>query len=275
MSSPKNRRTVIKASNVRTQALADLLEGLVKPQLWWHFAAHDIKQRFRRSTFGPFWITLSMGIMVAALGFVFSQVFNQPIDIFIPYLATGLIFWGLLTSVVNEGCTAFIQSEGYIKNVPMPLSVHYYRTFARNMIIWLFNMAIYLIVYLIFRHELSWAMVLFIPGFVLFCANIFLMGLVAGILSTRYRDIPQVIGNMLQVVFFVTPIFWSVDALPERPALVALNPFYHLIEIVRAPLLGAAPAPQSWLAASLMVLLALPVTAWLYRRAYARIPYWV
>ena len=76
-----------------------------------------------------------MGIMVAALGFVFSKIFNQEIIIFIPYLATGLIFWGLLTAMIQEGCTAFIACEGYICNVPMPVNVHFYRMFARNLII--------------------------------------------------------------------------------------------------------------------------------------------
>lgn len=268
-------RTVYDAKFIHEQAVTDLKDGFLRHQLWYYFAMYDIKKRFRRSTFGPLWLTLSMGIMVAALGFVFGQVFNQSTEDFIPYLATGLIFWGFLTSVVNEGCTAFIESEGYVKNVPIPLSIHYFRMFARNVIIWLFNMLVYFVVILFFHQELSWQFLLFVPGFVMFSAVIFMMGLIAGILSTRYRDIPVIIGNLLQVIFFVTPIFWSLDALPERPAIVLFNPFYHLVQLVRSPLLGEAPSLENWLVVTGMLLLTIPVAMWLYRRAFARISYWV
>ena len=94
-------------------------------------------------------------------------------------------------------------------------------------------------------------------------------------LSTRYRDIPQVIANVIQVIFFVTPIFWSPETLPNRPAFVVFNPFYHLIEIVRAPLLGGCRAAMSWGLCIGMALVGCGFTAWLYRRAHARIAYWV
>lgn len=268
-------RTIISADNVRSMALRDLWDGLCRAEIWWVFAVHDIKQRFRRSTLGPLWLTLTMGIMIAALGFVFSQLFKQALDEFLPYLAVGLIFWGLLTSVINEGCNSFIAGEGYIRNVPMPISVHFYRMYARNLIIWAHNMVIYILVIALFPPQWSWNMLLFIPGFVLLLANLAWMGFAASILSTRFRDIPQVISNLLQVVFFVTPIFWSAKTLPDRTAFIEFNIFYHLLQIVRAPLLGEVPSLLSWVAASALVILGLPVTAWLYRRAYARIPYWV
>ena len=89
-----SKHVFISAEETPALALLDLWQGLKQQELWWTFAVHDIKQRFRRSILGPFWLTRSMGIMVAALGFVFSKLFNQEIIIFIPYLATGLIFWG-------------------------------------------------------------------------------------------------------------------------------------------------------------------------------------
>ncbi len=272
LESPKK---LISAENLPQMAVSDLVDGLKNYQLWWVFAVHDIKQRFRRSLLGPFWLTLSMGIFVGSLGFVMSQLFNQEIQVFIPYLATGIIFWTLLTSVITEGCSSFIAAEGYIKNVPMPLSVHFYRMVARNSIIWAHNMVIYLAVFMLFIHTFSMNNLFFIPGFILFLSNAIWIGMVAAILSSRYRDIPQVITSFIQVVFFVTPIFWSISNFPKRPAFVEWNPFYHLLEIVRAPLLGQAPNDLSWLVAFGLLCLGLPTTLYLYRRAYARIPYWV
>ena len=265
----------ISAEAVPAQAFADLLNGARLYELWSRFAFHDIRQRFRRSVLGPFWLTISMGTMVAVLGLVFSTLFHQDVAKTLPYISTGIIFWGLLTSCINEGTTVFISAESYIRNLPMPLSVHFYRMMARNIMIWGFNMAIYLVVVIYFGLMPGWNALLFIPGFILFLINASWISLAAGVLSTRYRDIPQVIANVIQVVFFLTPIFWSPESLPNRPAFVVFNPFYHLIEIVRAPLLGEVAPLLSWGLCIGVALAGLGFTAWLYRRAHARIAYWV
>ena len=265
----------INAEAVPAQAFADLLNGVRLYALWSWFAFHDIRQRFRRSVFGPFWLTLSMGTMVGTLGFVFSAVFHQDIAKTLPYIATGIIFWGLLTSCITEGTMIFIAAESDIRNLPMPLSVHFYRMMARNVMIWGFNMAIYVAMAVWFDLMPGWNTLMIVPGFILFLINLAWISLAVGVLSTRYRDVPQVITNVIQVVFFLTPIFWSPELLPSRPAFIALNPFYHLIEVVRAPLLGAVAPTESWMLCIGMALAGFGFTAWLYRRAHARIAYWV
>ncbi|MCL2713645.1 MAG: ABC transporter permease [Alphaproteobacteria bacterium] len=267
--------TRISAESVPGQAITDLLQGAERYSLWTHLAFHDIRQRFRRSILGPFWLTLSMGIMIGAMGMVFSALFNQDISKTLPYIATGIIFWGLLTSCINEGTVTFISAESFIRNVPVPVSVHFFRMMARNVFIWLFNMAIYLAVIVLFHVPLGWNILLFLPGFVLFLLNAGWIALASAILSTRYRDIPQVIANVVQVVFFVTPVFWSPQVLSNRPAFIDLNPFYHLLSIVRDPLLGTTPQAESWLFCIALAALGLLVTFRLYRRAHARIAYWV
>jgi ABC-2 type transport system permease protein/lipopolysaccharide transport system permease protein len=134
---------------------------------------------------------------------------------------------------------------------------------------------IFLIVALVFQHWPTWEWLLFVPGFVLFTACVAGSAAIGAIVSTRFRDVPQVIGSLLQVVFFITPIFWSVEQLPRRLAIVDLNPAFHLMEVVRAPLLGHAPAVESWAAAATMAVVALAVAGLLYRRAYPRLAYWV
>lgn len=266
---------IIRADHLADEALADLIDGLRKHEIWVNFAVHEIRQRFRRSLLGPLWLTLTMGIMVGALGLVFSTIFGQDISETLPYIAVGLIFWGLLTSCINDGTSVFVGNEGYIRNVPMPISVHFYRMIARNLIIWVFNMAIYLLILVAFRIMPDWHFLMALPGFVLFLINGAWMGLAAGILSTRYRDIPQVIANAVQVLFFVTPVFWSVAALPTRPAFVEWNPVHHMLNLVRAPLLGQDINAQSWIFTISLAVVGLTGTAYLYRRAYARIAYWV
>jgi len=274
---PKQQAPAIRisAEAVPAQAFADIINGARLYELWSRFAFHDIRQRFRRSVLGPLWLTISMGILVATLGLVFSTLFQQDASKTLPYISTGIIFWGLLTGCITDGTTVFISSEAIIRNVPAPLSIHFYRLMARNIIIWGFNMAIYLVVVAYFELVPGWNALLFIPGFILFLINLAWMSLAVGVLSTRYRDIPQLVANFIQVMFFLTPIFWSPLTLPNRPAFVTLNPFYHLIEIVRAPLLGDEVSSASWALCIGMAAAGLGFTAWLYRRAHARIAYWV
>ena len=263
------------ANHLPAEAMTDLWRGLMSYEIWTRFAFHEIRQRFRRSILGPFWLTLSMGIMVGALGLVFGTLFQQNIGDTLPYIATGLIFWGLLTSCINDGTTVFVGSANYIRNLPLPVSLHVFQMLCRNLIIWVFNMAIYVLVAVLFRIQLTWDTLLFIPGFVLFVLNLSWVALVAGIFSTRFRDIPQLILNLIQVVFFVTPVFWSVETLPRRPAFVVRYAFYHLLEIVRAPLLGQAPSLISWSVGVGLAVFGLIFAALLYRRTYSRIAYWV
>jgi lipopolysaccharide transport system permease protein len=274
---PRGRSPIVRitAEAVPRQAMLDLLEGLQAYPLWIRLAAYDLRQRFRRSFLGPFWFTLSMGIMVGALGVVNSTVFGQDASKSLPFIATGLIFWGLLSSCINEGATVFTAAESFIRNVPMPLSVHLYRMVARNVMICGFNMVIYLAVVIWFRLTPGWGVLLAIPGFVLLVFSATWLALASAVLSTRFRDIPQLITSLLQVVFFITPIFWSPTTLPHRMAFVDLNPLYHLVEVVRAPLLGTPVPEMSWLFCVGLAVVGFLGTAWLYRRAHARIAYWV
>lgn len=266
---------IISAEHVSQAALRDLWEGLLRYDLWTTFAFHEIRQRFRRSLLGPFWLTASMGIFVGALGLVSSTIFKQDVHQILPYIAVGVILWGFLTNCLNEGAVVFIAREGYIRNVPLPVSVHLYQMIMRNLIIWLFNMAIYVVVLLLFRINPGWNILWFLLGGPLFLINAAWAALAAGILSARFRDIPPVIASLVQVVFFVTPVFWTVSAMPERPHFVTLNPIYHLLAVARDPLLGHVPPLESWLVAIGLAIVGCAGTVWLYRRAQPRIAYWV
>src|SRR5690606_38293826 len=81
----------------------------------------DVRQRYRRSVLGPFWLTISMGIMIFTIGVVFGHIFKTPMQEFLPFLAIGLILWGFISSVITEGCMGFIAAEGIIKQLPIPL----------------------------------------------------------------------------------------------------------------------------------------------------------
>jgi ABC-type polysaccharide/polyol phosphate export permease len=118
-------------------------------------------------------------------------------------------------------------------------------------------------------------MLLAIPGLILVCVNLIWLTTVVAILSTRYRDIQPIVGTVIQLGMFATPIMWNVSALGEEKIVAELNPVYHLIEITRAPLLGMAPEPRSWLIACGLAVVGSVFAIALMVRASRRIVFWL
>ena len=255
-------------------ALQDVVEGACAFRLWGMLGWQDVRQRYRRSTLGPFWLTISMGALVGGLGVLYAGLFRMDVADYLPFVAAGLIIWGLLSGLITEGCAAFIGAEGIIKQVNLPLSVHVYRVVWRNLIVFAHNVAIYVAAAVIFSIQPGWTGLLVLPGLALLCLNGVWMGLLLGLVSARFRDVPQIVASVVQVAFFLTPIIWKPELLPDRAFVLDLNPFFHLVELVRAPSLGQAPGLVSWLAAAGITLGGWLVTLLMYRRYRWRIAYW-
>ena len=97
----------------------------LKKQLYLSFilAYQDIKLRYRRSIIGPFWSTISMGVVITSVGFVFGSIFRSPMEEYLPFLAVGLIVWTFILGTISEGCNVFIDSEHMIKQLNLPFSI--------------------------------------------------------------------------------------------------------------------------------------------------------
>jgi ABC-2 type transport system permease protein/lipopolysaccharide transport system permease protein len=236
---------------------------------------HDIRQRYRRSILGPFWITLSMGIMVGALGLLYGTIFKQDMHDYLPFLAAGFILWGLISALITDGTQVFIGAGGLIRQLPAPLSAHVYRLLWSSLITFAHNALIFVVVALWFGLNPGWTALLALPALGVLLLNGFWMALLLGLLSARFRDIPLVVANVVQIMFFMTPVIWKPEMLPGRALILDLNPFYHLVEILRAPLLGEVPALENWLAVIGITLVGWAIALWFYSAYRWRIPYWV
>lgn len=256
-------------------ALYDLSQGLKRWHLWGRLGWQDVMLRYRRSMIGPFWLTISMGIMVFSLGYIYGGIFDINRDHYLPFLAVGFLVWGLMTAVLNEGCQTYIETEWIIRQIDLPLSMFPLRVVWRNLIIFLHNAVIYLVVVAWFSLTPGWTVLVAIPGLLLLLLNALWSAALLGMLAARFRDLPQIVASLLQVGFFITPIIWMPEQAAHRPLLVQGNPFYHFIELVRAPLLGKLPSALNWEVAIGITLVGWLVTFLFYRRFHGRITYWV
>ena len=291
-------------SRTLARALEDIRGGLKARDLWSHLGWQDIKQRYRRSIIGPLWITISMGVTAVGLGVLYSVLFGSPISTFLPYVTTGFVVWGFINGCLLEGMETFISNEGLIKHLPAPLSVYALRTVWRQTLMFAHNLIIYLIMLAIFFRFLnepyttsgiacglpdagvchpgiSLIALTAIPGFLLIALNGLWVTLLFGIISTRFRDIPQVINALIQLMFYMTPIVWTPDVIFGKPdrewakVLFQFNPLYHFVQVVRAPLIGQTATMTSWLVVVGFTVVGWALALFAMRNYRSRVSYWV
>ncbi len=297
---PESSRTV-------RRAITDIQNGLRERELWSHLGWQDIKQRYRRSVLGPFWITISQAVLALGLGLLYSQLFKLHLATFLPFIVTGFIIWSFISGCLTEGMETFIINEGLIKHLPAPLTVYALRTVWRQIIMFAHNLIVYVLVIAIFfggldhKYALAtgvcepnstaichpgfgWYTLSAIPAFGLLALNAGWVILFLGVISTRFRDFPQLISSIIQLMFYMTPIVWPIDqlyagggretvswALPY----VYLNPFYHVVQIIRAPLIGQAVSIWSWVVVTGITIVGWALALFVMRNYRSRVSYWV
>lgn len=262
-------------SDQLVKAIADLSAGLKNYPVWFALAWQEVKQRYRRSVLGPIWITISMGVMLTAMGPLYGSLLNQELGPYFRSLAIGFVLWNFIASCLNESCAAFISAEGFIKQVKLPFSIHLLKVLMKNVIILGHNIVIVIGVLVLFPPENFSHLPLVAVGFCLVTLNLFWIGLVLAILCTRFRDVAQLVANILQILFFLTPILWPVNLLGNKRYVADWNIFYHFMEVVREPLLGGIPNITSWISISLMGGSGLLLALAFFARYRARISYWI
>lgn len=257
-------------------AARDLLRGARLIELWGAMAWFDISQRYARSTFGPFWLTLSLALYTGAIALIYASLFKTPLPDLLAYLSIGMAIWSFLLAIIIEGASVFVASEVAIKQMPAPLCIHVYRLVWRSLIILAHNA---LVPALVLLWAGSWATLAGLPmaalGLVVIVVNSVAVALTLGTLGARFRDLTPLLANLTSLLFFVTPIFWRAEQLGERFWIALANPIYHFIEIVRAPLLGGQASATTWAFALGFTLVNLTIAFLFYGRFRVRIPYWI
>jgi ABC-type polysaccharide/polyol phosphate export permease len=256
--------------------MKDITASLRATPLWALLGWYDVRQKYRRSILGPFWLTISTGIMVVALGILYSTLFKLPIQEYIPHFAVGYVIWIFISSQLTEACTTFTQFDSIIKQIANPPPIYILRVLWRNLITLAHNLVIVFIVVTFVGTGWHAIAPLSILGLALVTAFLFFVSIPLAMLCTRFRDLTQIVGVAVQILFFFTPVMWNTKSLPREHAWIAdFNPFYHLLDIVRAPLLGEPPQATSWLWAVGAVIVAAWLATTMLSRFRHRIAYWL
>lgn len=225
----------------------DLADGLRQYPLWRYLAWQDLSKQYSRTAIGVLWIPLNILIHVTVLGIVFSAVLHSHKG-YIGYFGLSYSIWMTISRSLTEASMLWVNSAKYIKQFSVPISVFLFKTIYKLAMIFSLSLPIGLVFAFVFGVRPSMEMLFAIPGILLYFLNLTWIVTLLSIVSLRYRDIAKFMPNMLFLIYLTTPILWSVDRLGEDHLWIAqMNPIYHLISLIRDPLMGQVPSMTSWL----------------------------
>ncbi len=258
-------------------AAEDLLDGLKRWDVFARLGWYEVKRRYKRTIIGPLWGTLNLSVFILALGTVGGGLLNRNFSDYLPFLATGMILWVMVSTIIAESSTLFISSHSLFRQMRFSYSILAYALVWRNFVVFLHNLGAYFLVFAItVPHLITWWTLLAIPGLFILLLNSVWAALLLGMICLRFRDLQQLIATFLQIGIFVTPVFWPPESLSgiRRLIFVELNPLYSLMEVVRAPLLGTVATPRVYWTAAAITIIGWTVTFIFFRAFRKRIAYW-
>jgi homopolymeric O-antigen transport system permease protein len=256
-------------------AVMDFRGGIAAWRLGGLMAWQDIKKRYRRSTLGPIWLTVSSAVQMLTISFLSTFLFNSSFQRSLPFVCAGMLFLGMISQMINDSTTLFLSTSSYLIQIKRPLALFLIQTIWHNMIVLAHNSVIYIVIAIILVVIPGWSMLAWPLGFVLNLICLSWMMLFLAVVSVRYRDIPVIVQNILGIVFWFTPLMYFPEQLGSNQYIVEYNPLTHMIALLRAPLIGSAPTIENWL-----VTLSVAVFGWIgtflfFARFRARVVYWL
>ena len=237
-------------------------------------AVRAYKNRYKGAIIGGFWLTITTAMTAIGLGLLYGKLFGAPIAAHLPYVTLGIVTWAAISAYATSGCEVFTSSSAVFKDFPMPLSLFPYRLLITQMIYFGYRSIVLLAILVIFRQSVAPTAPLAIFGIALVFWIGFWASFALGVVNARYRDFGQMVAAATTFFIFVTPIFWRADRLGDFSWVVDFNPFYHLINTVRGPILGEPGIAVSFIVATLIAAVVPFVAFYLFGRFSNRLAYW-
>lgn len=207
---------------------------------WWHLSMSDLRNRFRNSYFGLLWALLQPLGLTVLISIVFSRLFDQNIAEYAPYVLSGVIIWECISTSLIGGSMAFLQASPYIQQTRHPLAIYP----LRNVIVGLVSVMVASLALLawdlvVLPENFGWSWLAVITAFPLLLLITWPIVTTLAYIGARFRDLPYALALILQAAWFVSPVYFkdSMFRAGGLHYLVDFNPIYHLLQIVRAPLL--------------------------------------
>ena len=256
----------------------DLLESLRNPEFWTLSAWLDIVVTYRRSRLGPLWLIMPSAVYIWGVGSVFAGLWHTHITHFVAQLALGWTVFTVMHSVIVQSTMVLQGSRSFIMDGRTRLTDFILRSMAKAVFYFLMALPMTALAVAVFPSLHPWGLLVALGAFVLVIINTFTAGVVFALMGARFPDIQEVVNNIFRVLFLFTPIVWLPAQMPPhslRGQIARMNPFYHLIEVFRAPILGEHVSVLSWSYVGILTVSGIALAAFLYRRYARLVPIWL
>ena len=228
------------------RGLADIGAALKLRSVWWELAREDVVDSHRRTMLGPVWPLLNyllfVGTLILILGAGAGAV-NFP-----AYVAAGMLVWQYINDVMSMSATLFSREAGFIQGTVLPISVYVLRQTMVIAIRSFYALVGAIAVVLYSGIELTPALLSVVPAMLLLLLTAPAVAVLFGLAGTFSRDFQFIISNALRLLFFITPIFWTLEGIGGWQGLFYhWNPLTHYIDIVRQPVVEGVVPVNSWI----------------------------
>jgi ABC-type polysaccharide/polyol phosphate export permease len=262
-----------------SQLIEDFYQSIRHKGFWLYSSWIEILLAYRSTLLGPLWILIGTGVFVFAIGSLYGRVIlSGGSNVYLAHLAVGITLWYFITQTAIGSSHFFRSFRSDVLDGDNDYTDLILKLITTNLIYLLHNSVIVVIALVFTEAELSILSLLVLLTAPLVLLNIMWMCVIISILGARYADLQEIIQSVLRLMFFITPILWVPHEHVRGAvidALLYLNPFYYLVEVIRAPLIyGQVPyfeiavltaaLPIGWLAAS-----------WLYARTRPWMALWL
>lgn len=238
----------------------------------------DLKVRYRRSAIGFLWTMLQPLLTMAVLAVVFSALFRFNIDNYPVYALTGIVFWNFFSQSIVCSMNS-LKSHAYIlQKVPVPLTIFPVTTVISGLINLIFALVPLFGLLLVTQHDIGGAL-LFLP-IAIFIATLFTLGagLLLSPLAVFFSDVVELVGVVLTLFFYLTPIFYPKEIVKDHSFfwVVQYNPIRSILEVFRDPIYQAEIPPVDHLGMAIVVsLIMILIGSHFFERSSTRIPFHV
>lgn len=261
-----------------TSFFTHLRESTRAPEFWTYSSWLDIVTRYRRTRLGLLWIFVPVALFVVAIGNVYARIMGHEPAFYIPYLAVGYVVWRFIVQCTSDASTILRGHKPFIMDGRVRLTDFVLRSIAKSFFFFVCTLVV-IVAALAWSPEMHWprmfTMALTFPLVVL---NMIWWSTCMALIGARHPDAGEMTATVLRFGMLLTPILWVGERFPPGTIYwwaVQINPAYHLINVVRAPILGQPIDPITIAYVGVMTLGGWVLAALLYRR-YARFaPLWI
>lgn len=256
----------------------ELAESFRNPEFWALSSWLDIMIRARRSRFGMLWLMAPSIVYVFGLGMFFASMQPRGSGDFFAHVALGSMIFRTLMSTVIGSANVFNGSYSFIMDGHMRLTDYLLESLAKSFFDLCMYLPVVVVALLLFGKVSMMGVLLAVPSMVLIYINALWIAALFSLAGARFPDFGQLLNNISIFLFLLTPIIWypdSIQAGSHRAQLMRINPFYHFVEIFRAPIMGQSVEVTSIYYVAIMTVVGLVVATYAYRKYARYVPLWI